>query len=198
MRRRGFGTLLGGLGGALLLIVLNESPAGRHLWARLVAAVSSGTLPEPWLVGTVRRAAFEFATGARDLSGAFLTLASVATIGVVVARAAAYVRVREGRPDPIERLRARPGLQTWIRWTPAALFMLPAVVWLLSVAGEVGAGRSLAGWLSASVGGLIGSAGIAGLAYLATRAGLRALVAPVEMERDAPKEAGEIAFSAVA
>jgi hypothetical protein len=168
---------------------------------RLYDALNRNTLPESWLGAVAWRAVREFVTAAHDLTGAFLTLASVATIGVVVARAVASARVREGRPDPIARLRSRPRLQRWIVNIPGVLLMLPSLLWMLSLAGQLRAGDSLhnlAHWLSESLGGLLGSAGIAGLVYVTTRAELRALLAPVGVDRDPPREAGEIVFSAVA
>jgi hypothetical protein len=183
MRRRGFGTILAGLGGALLLIFLNESTAGQYLWAQLVASLSG-----------------ELGMGALELSaafGAYLTLGSLATIGVVVARAVASARVRDGKPDPLERLRSRPRLQRWIQSIPAVVVSL---LWLADgpFSARLHTGRGLEGWLSDELPGWLALAGVVGLTYLATRVWGRALVAPVETEREAPKGPGEIVFSAVA
>jgi hypothetical protein len=169
MRRRGFGTVLAGLGGALLLIFLNESAAGQYVWTQLVASVRGG-----------------LGAGGLELSAAFgacLALGSLATIGVVVARALASARVRDGKPDPLERLRSRPRLQRWIQSVPA---LLVSLLWLAD------------GLPNAGMHTLLAVAGVVGLTYFATRVWVRSLVAPVETEREAPKGPGEIAFSAVA
>ncbi len=200
MRRGGFGRVLVGLGAALVLIIGNESAAGRHLWARLLAAVGHHTyyLPHSWPAFVAWRALNEFVGAVHDLSPGFLALASVATIGGVLARALASARVREGRPDPLERLRSRTRLQSWIRNSPPVLLSLPWVIGTLSSVQDLRAGQGIADWIANALAGLFATAGIVGLTYLATRAGLRAVLAPVDSGPEPPRETTEIVFSAVA
>jgi len=203
MNRRGFGPVLLGLGAALALIVGNESAAGQHLWKRISDALTRQTyeVPHSWLASVAWRSLNEFLGAVHGLSPGFLAIACVATIGGVLARAVGAARLREGRPDPLEWLRSRPRLQRGIRNTPAALLSLPWLLWTLVNAGELRErGNTLAGWLPGEISGLLASAGIIGLTYLGTRAGLRALLAPLEgeSETEQPKNAGEIVFSAVA
>jgi len=197
MRRRGFGTVLAGLGGALFFILLNESAAGQHLWARLLAALVRQTYatPHSWPAYVAWRAMNEFIGAVHYLSPGLLALASVTTIGGVLARALSSARLREGKPDPLERLRSRPRLQRWIQSTPAVLLSLP---WLLEAVFNAGLHAGLEGWLSAELPGMLATAGVVALTYLASRSGMRALLAPVDEESERPKEAGEIVFSAVA
>ena len=199
-KRGGFGSVLLGLGAALAFIVGSVSVEGQHLWNLLRVALQHQAyeVPHSWLVSVAWRSLNEFYGAVDGLSAGFIAIACIATIGGVLARALGAARVREGQPDPLGWLRSRPRLQRWIRNTPAALLSLPWLLGTLASAGELGAGQSLAGWLPGELSGLFASAGVIALTYLATRAGLRALLAPVESESEPPKQAGEIVFSAVA
>ncbi len=205
-KRGGFGSLLLGLGAALAFIVGSVSGEGQHLWNLVRLAIQHHTygVPHSWPASVAWRSLNELYAAVHGVSAGFLAIACIATIGGVLVRALGAARVREGRTDPLEWLRSRPRLQRWIRNTPAALLSLPWLLGTLAMAGQLRAGVNLPEWLAGELSGLLASAGIMGVTYLATRVGLRALLAPLESEGESegesepPKEAGEIVFSAVA
>lgn len=183
MRRRGFGSSLVLFGAALAALFGQDAVArtiGAWRHAAEIQAAASGLpaqLP-PWMFTFEWRvlSSFLFST---ELPLVFLA-GGIATFLGVVGRWLAFARVRQGRADPLERLRA-PG------WRRRALTAAPwalATVMALARFERDPAVHVATGLLAA-------------LVVATTSIGVRALLASLDDESNAPKNAREIVFSAV-
>jgi hypothetical protein len=203
MRRRGLGLVLVGCGAALALLIGYQSEAGRFLWTTLLAKLTREAYytQHSWIGMLAWRTALDFTELLLGLFAPMLVVASLATVSGWIARSVAWARVRDGKADPLARLRSRHRLQR-------VLIRAPAV--LASVAGLMGFAIDLRHYsvafdpqeasffLFEALSKLLVTCGVAALVYAATRAGAKALLAPVATEATAPKEAGEVVYSAVA
>ena len=200
MRRRGLGSVLVGFGAVLAFIVGLRTEAGDRFWQWLRSALLQREYytPHSWLGALAWRTLGEFVNGLRDLFFVGLVVGGLATIGAVVARSVAWARVRDGKADPLERLRSRHRLTRALTAAPAVLlsgFGLLAMV--LDTRLALPQLRYGLVQLSA-LADLFSLGGLVALTYAVTRAGMRALLAPLETEVAAPKDRTEIVFSAVA
>src|ERR1019366_9648297 len=109
MRRRGLGSVLVGFGAVLAFIVGLQTETGSYVWRSLQDALLQQVYytPHSWLGAVAWRTLREFVDGLQGLFFVGLMVGGVATIGAVVARAVAWARVRDGKADPLERLRSR-------------------------------------------------------------------------------------------
>jgi hypothetical protein len=201
MRRRGLGTVLVGLGAALATILAYETRAGNALFVSLLSKLSReayDNVAHTWLGMLAWRTLSGLAGALLELTGPLLTLSALVTIACVVARSVAWARVRDGKADPLDRLRSHPRVQRALTSTPAAL---AAALSALALVGDF-AGIATSGapsfFLREALANLMVSGAIVGLLHALSRAGMRALLAPVESEAAAPKAADDIVFSAVA
>ena len=201
MRRRGLGTVLVGFGTTLALVLFPATGVGGDFWRRILSALEHQTheVPHAWLVAFAWRILHNllFAVDS-GLPAALAAATSVATLGIMVARWMAGSSVRAGKADPLQRLRAHPRLVRALTVLPAVLFALP---WVGDVVRSVmlfGA-RSVGYSLNALTCNLLTTGIVGALVYAASRAGMRGLLAPVEIEEVvAPRDPGDIVFSAVA
>ena len=195
MRRRGLGTVLVGLGATVALVLLGSQLQGSILGAlsRLAFDVDHG-----WVGGLAWRIVFELASALSDVLPAAMAVTSLAGIAAVIARSVSAARLREGRPDPLDKLRARPKLVRAVALLPALVFALPFAIFSVAFLGHLHDG-SFGWWLESWLSNVVTGGVLTTLAYVVGRAGTRALVAPTaETEDSAPRDPGDITFSAVA
>lgn len=196
MRRRGLGTVLVALGATVLF---GYTVPGDHLQGRIFAALSRRAfdVPHGWLGGLSWRIVFELATAVSNVLPAVMAVTSVAAIAAVIARSVSAARLRAGRPDPMDRLRARPRLVRALALLPALAFALPVAVFSVAFFGQLHDG-TLGWWLEAWISTLVTGGVLTALAYAAGRAGMRAVLAPTLANESAPRDPRDIVFSAVA
>jgi hypothetical protein len=201
VRRRGLGTVLVGFGTTLAVILFNATMLGDRVWRWIFTPLARQLWwdhKHTWLGELGWRIVYEVTSGLVECLGAGLAATSLAGLAIIIARVVATARARAGRADPLDRLRQRPRRVRVLASLPAALFAFPWVVesiWDLSRipqdSGPYALNQAIASLVTA---GVIGT-----LAYTAGRAGMRGLLAPVGTdEAAAPKDPGEIVFSAVA
>jgi hypothetical protein len=161
-----------------------------------------------WFRDLVIRAIAQPLVQAYHASPSALLAGTLLLLAGVFVRAFARARLREGRPDPLERVREqlarRPWMARLLTWIPSLAFVLyeawdevlgPATRnfaifrddWMRFQTPET---------LAASI--VIGTAVVALAIRPVASAGLRALLAPIAPGRSSAKGADEIAFSAVA
>jgi hypothetical protein len=205
MRRRGLGSILVGFGAALAVVIAYDSHAGNVVWSSFITALSYETydVAHSWTGALAWRTLYRLVCGLQELFPLLLALGGVATIAGVVGRSVAWLRVRDGRADPLDRLRSRRRLQRVLTATPAALASMAGGTALVADVSRWidGARRGFGGgefWLRETLCDGLVAAAIVALLYGLTRAGMRALVAPLDTEATPPKGADELVFSAVA
>jgi hypothetical protein len=203
MRRRGLGTVLVGFGAALAFIVARNTEVGTALWLAFVhrLTVEAFYRPHSWVGHLAWRTARDLVDAQQGLFGPTLVVAFLATVGMVVARSVAWRRVRDGRSDPLDRLRSRPRLQRVLAAAPAALVSVAGMLEAIREARMYGVSTDAgekAFFLFGALSQVLVTGGVAALVYTAARMGLASLLAPVGNEVVPPKDAGEIVFSAVA
>jgi hypothetical protein len=193
---------------AVFVLTLSESSRGpTSVDARITDALDR-LVSGPWLDGHPRMSDFVgqfieqitfqgYSAFHAALYGAMLAVA----VGLAV-RAVARARLRQGRSDPLDALRSRPGIVRAVAWVPAALWAVIAVKfhgnwlftsdWLWSQSDDH-PGWMIAAWALATGVYAVGLRALAGF-------GMRGLLDPVGEERGAtPAERNdEITFSAVA
>jgi len=200
VRRRGLGTVLVSFGTTLAVILFNATVLGDPFWRRILYPIDRQLwwdVPHTWLGELGWRTVRELVHAFADHLFVAPVVASFALLAIVIARGVAAARLRAGSADPLDRLRQRPRLVRALTWLPAALFSFPWVVeaiYSLTRIGRDGLHLSLEYALSS----LLAAGVIGAIAYLVGRAGVRSLLAPVETDETAPKDPGEIVFSAVA
>ncbi len=204
MARRGFGSVLGGIVAAMGLVLALDALPWFPFWPTVTEFLDRQAFhaSHPLLVDVLWRAARETVLGLQGLYPLLLAVACLAGIGGVLARSLAWARVREGRPDPLERLRARRGLRRGLALAPAALVLLAGVTgfaidlrWLLQLPSGSEWDFALRDLLATP----LWSAALAALLTWPTRAAIDALLAPVALDSEArPRDDGDIVFSAIA
>lgn len=201
MRRRGLGTVLVGFGTTLAVILFQCSALGAALWQRIFHALEHATweVPHGFLADVGWRILHEAAHAIDGLLAGGLTLSSVAMLTIVIARSVATARLRAGRRDPIDPLRERPRLTRWLTALPAMLLGFPWALGALHSFWQLrGAEDAFRFILADGIADVATGSLMATLAYIASRAFMRSLLAPVEVEEAAPRDPGDIVFSAVA
>jgi hypothetical protein len=162
----------------------------------------------PWLDGKPRMSDFlgqlieQITLQGYSVFHAALYGAMLAVAVGLTARAVGRTRLRQGRSDPLDALRSRPGIVRVVAWAPAALWVLVAAKvhgnwlftseWLWSQS-SLHPGWMIAAWALVTGVYAIGLRGLSGF-------GMRRLLDPIGEERGAapPGRNDEITFSAVA
>jgi hypothetical protein len=202
VRRRGLGTVLVGFGTTLAMILFNSTGSlGGRFWYWAFQPIERWTHngQHAWPVQLALWVFHDFAHYLMECLVPGLAAASIAMLASVVARAFAGARQRAGRPDPLERLRKRPRLALMLTLLPVALFASPFALSAFALFSDPARDYGgFAGWLIRWIGTVIAGGIVGGLAYGASRAGMRGLLAPLETREVAPREPGDIVFSAIA
>lgn len=200
MRRRGLGTVLVGVGTTLAMIFLQwpwmQTPVWRWIHGALEHQVHE--VDHTWLVELALRTFHDVVFASYDFIDMGLGAASMALLGIIVARGVAESRVRAGMADPLDRLRRRPRLVHALTWLPAVLFAFPWIAEAIDFTSQLHSENGMAWWINVFVADLATAAVSGALACMGGRAGMRSLLAPVAIEEAAPRTPGDIVFSAVA
>jgi len=201
VRRRGLGTVLVGFGTTLAIILLNTTMLGEHVWHWIFAWLGHQLwdTPHRWLGELGWRTLYNVVKSLSDILDVTLVLTCLATIAGVIARSVAAARLRAGRPDPLDKLRDRPRLVRALTWIAPAFFALGFGLEAIAFFRAIHSENGFAWWLNEWVATLLTGGTLSTLAYVASRAGMRGLLAPVETaSENAPRDPGDIVFSAVA
>jgi len=200
VRRRGLGTVLVGFGTTLAFVLVNATALGPRFWDWIFAWLRHQLYDTPhgWLGDLGWRTLLNVALALSDILDVALIATCLATLAAVIARSVAAARLRQGRPDPLAKLRDRPRLVRTLTALPASLLALGFGLALAAFFREIHSYAGFAWWLNEWVATLLTGATLSTLAYAASRAGMRALLAPVETAESAPRDPGDIVFSAVA
>ena len=200
MARRGLGSVLVGFGAALAAIIAYETTAGRNLFVSMLMRLEREVYDSPhsWMGLLAWRTVYGFVLALLDLTAPLLTLGALVTIGCVIARSVAWARVRDGKADPLDRLRSRPRLQRVLSAAPAVLASAVGALVVVVDFARIPGGDAASFWLREGLANLVVGVGVVALLYALPRAGMRALLAPIGSEASPPKDADEIVFSAVA
>jgi hypothetical protein len=199
-KRRGLGSVLLGLGATLALVIGRATPMGDQLWVRLRDALVQQAyyVPHSWLGTVAWQTLLEVVSGLQVLIPVALVVGSCAVLGGVISRSVASARLREGKADPLDRVRARPRLVRVLTAAPATLVSAIGLVGMASLLSHFDAAYA-SGYARSFLVDLLATGSLATLVHVVTRAGVRTALAPVEIETTAaPKNAGDIGFSAVA